>query len=138
MADVLTTIDQLSGDDPVHIDDHQAVTLYQHDGLLRRVLVCCDCGLVHLMSIDIGSRRAYFVREDGPKGEEIRARSRKTLGRAFFHEASQIDADHDWALWREKWCAALDLMSNQSERASIAEAEVGRLKVRIAELESKS
>lgn len=33
-----------------------------------------------------------------------------------------IDADHEWAQWRDKWIAALDLMGSQSERAEKAEA----------------
>lgn len=34
----------------------------------------------------------------------------------------RMDADHDWALWHEKWIAALDLMGSQAERAEQAEA----------------
>jgi hypothetical protein len=33
-----------------------------------------------------------------------------------------LDADHDWALWFEKWTAAIDLMGNQAARADKAEA----------------
>ena len=36
----------------------------------------------------------------------------------------RVDADHDWALWHEKWIAALDLMGSQSDRATKAEAKL--------------
>jgi len=70
--------DKLTGDVPQSIDDHQAVDLEPIDGMLRRVIVCCDCGLVHLMSIDAATKRAYFVREDGPRGEDIRVRAKQS------------------------------------------------------------
>ena len=69
------------------INDHEAVELVLTDGMLRRVIVCCDCGLAHLMSVDAESRKAYFVREDGLRAEEIRKR-----GRAAGHVFTLSDA----------------------------------------------
>ena len=115
MANTLRLIAKLSEEAPTLVDDHEAVELYMEDGMLRRVLVCCDCGLVHLMSIDIGARRAYFVREDGPKSEEIRTRGR-AAGHFFPREKFDVDTDHEWALWYEKWTAALDTAQSLSEK----------------------
>lgn len=36
-----------------------------------------------------------------------------------------IDADHDWALWHEKWCAAMDLVGSLGEDLSRAERIIG-------------
>lgn len=45
-----------------------------------------------------------------------------------------IDADHEWAQWHDKWCAALDLVGSQAERAEKAEAEIERLRAERDEL----
>ena len=45
----------------------------------------------------------------------------------YWYTPQQIDNDHEWALWNEKWKAALDLMAGQAERAEAAEARLKRV-----------
>ena len=75
------------------IADNQPVTLLEVAGLLHRVIVCCDCGLVHKMTIDPGKQEAYFVREDGSEARLIRKRARES-GHQFPFQPAEEEPDN--------------------------------------------
>jgi hypothetical protein len=70
----------------------------------------------------------YEVPGDTPEG-------RYHCGLCGPKNVALMDADHEWALWREKWIAALDLMGKQAERAERAEAQLAALLERVKRLE---